>query len=76
MASTSNPRPSRKPPVSWSPYHLALNPSSISIRMAGSIAGAFYGIDDSLVEEALERIDDDEMLKTIAAFAETVEKKE
>jgi ADP-ribosyl-[dinitrogen reductase] hydrolase len=44
--------------------------------MAGSIAGAFYGIDDSLVEEALERISDDEMLKTITAFAEAVEKKE
>jgi ADP-ribosylglycohydrolase len=43
--------------------------------MAGSIAGAFYGIDDSLVEEALERIDDDETLKTIASFAEAVEKK-
>lgn len=42
--------------------------------MAGSIAGAFYGIDEQLVDEALERIDDEESLKVLAKFAALVKK--
>jgi len=36
--------------------------------MAGSLAGAYYGIEDSLIEEVLKRMDDDEMLQTLAKF--------
>jgi ADP-ribosylglycohydrolase len=42
--------------------------------MAGSIAGPFYGIDERLVDEALERIDDEESLKVLDKFASLVKK--
>jgi ADP-ribosylglycohydrolase len=38
--------------------------------MAGSIAGPFYGIDESLVDKALERIDDERALETLSRFSE------
>lgn len=41
--------------------------------MAGSIAGAYYGIEESLVKEALKRIQDKEMLQVLTQFAELVQ---
>ena len=42
--------------------------------MAGSIAGAFYGIEESLIDQALERIEDGSALEVLARFAERIAK--